>query len=48
MDDNKRRAILARRGRGESLRAIAADTKMSLAFVHRVLSQADAVTTEIN
>jgi len=42
VDDDKRRAILARRAEGESLRAIAAGTKVSLAVVHSVVSQAGA------
>jgi DNA invertase Pin-like site-specific DNA recombinase len=42
VDDDKRRAILARRAEGESLRVIAAGTKVSLAVVHSVVSQAGA------
>jgi DNA invertase Pin-like site-specific DNA recombinase len=48
VDEDKRRAILARRSERESLRAIAVGTKVSLAVVHRVVSQADAVVPEIS
>lgn len=46
VDVDKRRAILARRAEGESLRAIAAGTKVSLAVVHGVVSQAELSSTD--
>lgn len=41
VDDDKRRAIIARRAEGQSLRTIAAGTKVSLAavVVHRVVTE---------
>jgi DNA invertase Pin-like site-specific DNA recombinase len=42
VDDDKRRAILARRAEGESLRTIANGTGISLAVVHRIVTEADA------
>lgn len=39
VDDDKRRAILARRAEGESLRTIAKGTEVSLAVVHRVITE---------
>ena len=39
VDDDKRRAILARRAEGESLRTIAAGTGISLTVVHRVITE---------
>lgn len=36
--DDKRRAIIARRAEGQSLRIIAKGTEVSLAVVHRVIS----------
>jgi DNA invertase Pin-like site-specific DNA recombinase len=40
--DDKRRAIIARRAEGQSLRIIAKDTEVSLAVVHRVISEHEA------
>jgi DNA invertase Pin-like site-specific DNA recombinase len=42
--DDKRRAILARRAEGESLRTIAAGVGISLAVVHRVISENETST----
>lgn len=39
VDNDKRRAILARRGEGESLRTIARGVEVSLAVVHRVVTE---------
>jgi DNA invertase Pin-like site-specific DNA recombinase len=40
VDDDKRAAILARRGRGESIRTIAAGVKVSVGVVHKTLTEA--------
>jgi DNA invertase Pin-like site-specific DNA recombinase len=40
VDDDKRAAILARRQRGESIRTIAADVKVSIGVVHKTLTDA--------
>jgi DNA invertase Pin-like site-specific DNA recombinase len=40
VDDDKRAAILARRGRGESIRVIAAGVKVSIGVVHKTLTDA--------
>ena len=40
VDDDKRAAILARRGRGESIRTIAAGVNVSVGVVHKILTQA--------
>ncbi|GAA5065212.1 hypothetical protein GCM10023259_057330 [Thermocatellispora tengchongensis] len=40
VDDDKRAAILARRGRGESIRTIAAGVKVSVGVVHKTLADA--------
>jgi DNA invertase Pin-like site-specific DNA recombinase len=40
VDDDKRAAILARRERGESIRAIAAGVKVSVGVVHKTLTEA--------
>jgi DNA invertase Pin-like site-specific DNA recombinase len=42
VDDDKRAAILARRQRGESIRAIAAGVKVSVGVVHKTLTAAQA------
>ncbi|MFB4320342.1 recombinase family protein [Actinomadura sp. 21ATH] len=42
VDDDKRAAILARRQRGESIRAIAAGVKVSVGVVHKTLTEAAA------
>jgi DNA invertase Pin-like site-specific DNA recombinase len=42
VDDDKRAAILARRPRGESIRAIAAGVKVSVGVVHKTLTAAQA------
>ncbi|MDX6291969.1 MAG: hypothetical protein QOH50_1044, partial [Kribbellaceae bacterium] len=39
VDDDKRRAILARQGEGQSLREIARGVEVSLAVVHRVVTE---------
>ncbi|MFD7161722.1 recombinase family protein [Kribbella sp. NPDC059898] len=39
VDDDRRRAILARRNEGESLRVIAAGVGVSLAVVHRIVTE---------
>jgi len=39
VDDDKRAAILARRGRGESIRTIAAGVGISIGVVHKTLTQ---------
>ncbi|MDR8412394.1 recombinase family protein [Nonomuraea sp. 3-1Str] len=44
VDDDKRAAILARRRRGESIRTIAADVKVSIGVVHKTLAEALAET----
>jgi DNA invertase Pin-like site-specific DNA recombinase len=41
VDDDKRRAILARRAEGQSLRTIARGVGVSLAVVHRIASEAE-------
>ncbi|MCC5582185.1 helix-turn-helix domain containing protein [Microtetraspora sp. AC03309] len=38
--DDKRAAILARRRRGESIRAIAASVKVSIGVVHKTIAEA--------
>lgn len=38
VDDDRRAAILARRERGESIRAIAAGAKVSVGVVHKTLA----------
>jgi DNA invertase Pin-like site-specific DNA recombinase len=45
VDDDKRRTILARRAEGQSLRTIAAGTKVSLAVVHGVVTAAAVLDT---
>lgn len=45
VDDDKRRAILARRDEGQSLRTIATGVGISLAVVHKVVTEADAAST---
>jgi DNA invertase Pin-like site-specific DNA recombinase len=45
VDDDKRRAILARRNEGQSLRSIAAGVGISLAVVHKVVTEAEAAST---
>ncbi|HWD83273.1 MAG TPA: recombinase family protein [Kribbella sp.] len=45
VDDDKRRAILARRNEGQSLRTIATGVGISLAVVHKVVTEADAAST---
>jgi DNA invertase Pin-like site-specific DNA recombinase len=40
VDDDKRRAILARQGEGQSLREIARGVEVSLAVVHRIVTEA--------
>jgi transposase len=42
VDDDKRRAILARRAEGQSLRAIASGVGVSLAVAHRVVTEHEA------
>jgi DNA invertase Pin-like site-specific DNA recombinase len=42
VDDDKRRAIIARRAEGQSLRTIANGTEVSLAVVHRIVTEHDA------
>ncbi|WP_067826983.1 recombinase family protein [Actinomadura kijaniata] len=42
VDDDKRAAILDRRRRGESIRAIAAGVKVSVGVVHKTLAEATA------
>jgi DNA invertase Pin-like site-specific DNA recombinase len=42
VDDDKRRAILARRGEGQSLRTISKGVAVSLAVVHRVVTEHEA------
>jgi DNA invertase Pin-like site-specific DNA recombinase len=42
VDDDKRRAIFARRAEGQRLRIIAKGTEVSLAVVHRVISEHEA------
>jgi DNA invertase Pin-like site-specific DNA recombinase len=42
VDDDKRRAIIARRCEGESLRIIAAGVGVSLAVVHRIVTEHEA------
>jgi hypothetical protein len=44
VDDDKRRAIIARRDEGESLRTIADGVKVSLAVVHRVVTEHETQT----
>ncbi|MEO3824313.1 recombinase family protein [Actinomadura sp. B10D3] len=44
VDDDKRAAILARRGRGESIRTIAAGVKVSVGVVHKTLAEAQRET----
>jgi DNA invertase Pin-like site-specific DNA recombinase len=44
VDDDKRRAIIARRAEGESLRTIVSGTDVSLAVVHRVVTEHEAQT----
>ncbi|MEW2354226.1 hypothetical protein [Spirillospora sp. NPDC029432] len=41
VDDDKRAAIWARRRRGESIRTIAADVKVSVGVVHKTLAAAE-------
>jgi DNA-directed RNA polymerase specialized sigma24 family protein len=40
VDDDKRRAILARRAERQSLREIARGVEVSLAVVHRIVTEA--------
>ncbi|WP_216915247.1 recombinase family protein [Nocardia noduli] len=46
VDDDKRRAILARRAEGQSLREIARGVEVSLAVVHGVVKAAEQATAE--
>jgi DNA invertase Pin-like site-specific DNA recombinase len=48
VDDDKRRAILARQGEGQSLREIARGVEVSLAVVHRIVTEAaEPVDTDV-
>jgi len=44
VDDDKRRAIIARRAEDQSLRTIANGTGVSLAVVHRIVTEHEAQT----
>ncbi|MEU4539972.1 recombinase family protein [Streptosporangium sp. NPDC023825] len=46
VDDDKRAAILARRQRGESIRAIAAGVKVSVGVVHKTLAAIEGNPTD--
>lgn len=46
VDEDKRAAILARRDRDESIRAIAAGVRVSVGTVHRVLSETNSGTAK--
>ncbi|MEU0484690.1 hypothetical protein ABZ260_36605 [Streptosporangium sp. NPDC006013] len=48
VDDDKRAAILDRRKRGESIRAIAAGVKVSVGVVHKTLADAQLAAAESN